>query len=159
MIFLATDSEVLNSVFSPYFSPAQYKYQQYYHSLCFYGYQYFKVILDFLSNIFHQFLILIILNHLLWFLLSDLFHHIIYHQSYLSDFFHQILSQYCLFFSVDQILPVSRLLYNKPLLVHHFYLYDIFNRKTYNQSHPSDFFLHIISQYCHHFSLNSIFPV
>ena len=89
--------------FPPHLSPAQYQYQQDNNYLCFVGYQYFEVILDFLSDLFHQFLILLFINHLIWFLLSDLFHQILYHQSHPSDFFHLIISQYCLYFSANPI--------------------------------------------------------
>ena len=61
------------------------------------------MILHFISDLFHQFLILLILDNLLRFIPYDLFHHIIYHQSYPSKLFHHIISQYYLYFSANPI--------------------------------------------------------
>ena len=57
----------------------------------------------FLSDIFNQFLILLILLHFLFFLPSYLFRQILYHRLYPSDFFHRILCQYCLYFFANSI--------------------------------------------------------
>ena len=65
-------------------------------------------------------MILLILIYLLFFLLSDLFHHILYHQSYPYDLFHRIISQYYLYFSANSIFPVSILLYHQSLFIHQF---------------------------------------
>ena len=57
----------------------------------------------FVSDIFCQVRILLSIFHVFLFLLFDLFHQIICYQSYLSDFSHNILCQYCQYFSEKSI--------------------------------------------------------
>ena len=95
------------------------------------------MILDFLSDIFHQFLILLILNHLPCFLLYNIFHQILYHQSYPSDFFYQIISQHCLYFSANSIFPVSIILYHQTFFIHHVYLYNLFHCSPFHHSYSN----------------------
>ena len=65
--FLSLIQKYLIHCFPPHLSPSQYRYQLDHHYLCYFGYQFFLVILDFLSDIFHQFPIILILNILLCF--------------------------------------------------------------------------------------------
>ena len=100
----------------------------------------------FLSDIFHKFLILMIINHLLCFLLSDIFRHILHRQYYPSGFFYQIISQHCLYFSANSIFPVSIILYHQTFFIHHVYLYNLFHCSPFHHSYPSDSFYRVLSQ-------------
>ena len=97
--------------------------------------------MDLLYNLFHQFLICLILNHVFSFLLSDIFPQIIHkhqsmflhqfylsrvfqqipsHHSYPQDLFYQILSQHCLHVYVNSNFPLSSHLRHQTVFLHHF---------------------------------------
>ena len=114
---LATEAEALNSVFFITFVSRSISLSTGSSSSPFFCYQSFWVIMDFLSDLFHQFLICLILNHIIFFLLSNKFSQIPHqhqsmfirhfylshlfrkstcHHSYPPDLLYQIMSQHCL---------------------------------------------------------------
>ena len=85
----------------------------------------YLMLLYFLSDLFHQFLILLNIFHLLVFILSNIFHHISCHKPYLSDLFHQTLCQYTIYHSGNSFLPISNILYHQVIYLHHFHLFSL----------------------------------
>ena len=76
-----------------------------------------------LSEILYQFWILLTLFHLLVFILYDLIHQILFHKSYLSNLFIQILCQCYLHQFWNSIILISKLLYHQLIYLHHFHLF------------------------------------
>ena len=130
------------------------------------------MLLFFLSDIFHQFRIILNIYNVLVFLLSDLFYHISCHKSYLFDLFHQVLCQYYIYHFWNLILPVSKCLYHKLISLYYFhqffsimlcYIFIICYILPLFLScliHPVEFHLpHISNYFLYHFILNPYFYI
>ena len=123
----ATEAELLNYMFSIIFFSRSIPVSTVSSPSTFFGLSILLSYSGFLSDLFYQFLIRLILNHLLFFLLSDLspkiipqhqsmflhhfylsylFQQIPCHHSYPPDFFYRILSQHCLHIYVNSTLPL-----------------------------------------------------
>ena len=81
------------------------------------------MLLYFLSDIFHQFSIILNIFQLLLFILSDLFHHISCDRHYLSDLFCHIFCEYFLYQSGKSFFQISILLYHQLIFLHSFHLF------------------------------------